>query len=120
MTQDLELQIVSDWIEAVNRRDLPALLALSQPEIEIIGPRGKAIGHAVLSDWLARAGLSFETRRIWREADRIFAEQHGVWAPGFEGPAGEADFVSVFRLSQGKVSEYERRSAKASADASTS
>lgn len=109
MNSEPGFRIVRDWIEAVNRRDIQALLALSHPEIEIIGPRGSAKGHEVLTDWLARAGLSFETRRLWVEDDNILAEQHGVWEPEYAGPRGEADFVSVFKLSQGLILSYERQ-----------
>src|SRR3712207_7719526 len=56
-------ETVRAWHEAVNRGDVDALLALSDDEIEIGGPRGSARGSAVLRDWLERAGIRLEPCR---------------------------------------------------------
>ncbi|BDP40640.1 hypothetical protein DAETH_06090 [Deinococcus aetherius] len=43
-------EVVRAWEEAVDARNEMRLLALSAPDIEIVGPRGSAYGHAVLAD----------------------------------------------------------------------
>ena len=53
------------WIDAANRQDVEALVALSSPEIEIVGPRGSVRGTSVSEDWIARAGLVLENRRTF-------------------------------------------------------
>ena len=71
--------VVRRWLDAANRQDVDALLALSDPDIEVVGPRGSARGHQALREWLARAGLALETRRAFSRADVVVLAQHGVW-----------------------------------------
>lgn len=101
--------IVRRWLDAANRQDVETLLALSDPDIEIVGPRGSARGHQFLRDWLARAGLNLETRRAFARGDSIVLAQRGVWrAPESGAIVGEADVASVFRVSGGRVVRYAR------------
>lgn len=44
------LAAVREWQEAVNRRDLERLRAVSAAEIAIVGPRGVGYGFALLAD----------------------------------------------------------------------
>ena len=62
--------VVMAWQQAANASDIDRLLALSGPEIEIVGPRGSGRGHQLLRDWLARAGQRRGRRRS-RCRDRI-------------------------------------------------
>ncbi|MEF2279035.1 nuclear transport factor 2 family protein [Deinococcus sp. YIM 134068] len=79
MTIPSPTEVVRAWEEAVNARNETRLLALSDPEIEIVGPRGSVRGHAVLTDWLGRAGLRFETRRRFARGAEVVHEQVGRW-----------------------------------------
>lgn len=99
---------VEAWHAAVNEQDRERLLALSAGDIEIVGPRGSGFGHQLLSDWLERAGLSIETRRIFARGDSVVAEQHGVWRSPQTGEVGEASIASHFRVAGGRVSYFAR------------
>jgi hypothetical protein len=103
------LQIVREWQEAVNDRDLERLRAVSAAEIAIVGPRGVGHGFALLADWLGRAGLALTTRRSFVRDDAVVMEQEGVWSAVESGEArGAAIVASAFRVAAGRVSWYAR------------
>lgn len=103
------LTTVHKWQLAANTQDLEPLLALSHPEIVIIGPRGQGTGHPLLREWLARANLVLETRRTFAKGDTVVLEQHGVWHDSPNGNVvGEADTASVYRVEEGMVVSYGR------------
>jgi hypothetical protein len=58
MTQGDPVEVVQAWVAAANAGDAERLVALSAPDIEVVGPRGIGAGHRLLREWLARAGLS--------------------------------------------------------------
>src|SRR5262249_9931828 len=101
--------VVRRWLDAANRQDADALLALSDPDIEVVGPRGSARGHQALREWLARAGLAVETRRAFSRGDVVVLAQHGVWrSPASGEVVGAADMASSFWLGGGRVVRYAR------------
>ena len=77
-------EVVRAWHEAVNRGDADALVALSDDDIEVGGPRGSARGSAVLRDWLGRAGIRLEPRRWFASPAELVVEQVATW----RGPDG--------------------------------
>lgn len=79
-----QIGIVRAWHEAVNRGDADALVALSDDDIEVGGPRGSARGSAVLRDWLGRAGIRLEPRRWFVSPAELVVEQVATW----RGPDG--------------------------------
>jgi hypothetical protein len=101
--------IVQAWQDAVNAQDIERLLQLSDDEIELIGPRGVARGHQMLRDWMGRAGLSLETRRIFARENRVVIEQHGAWRSVETGEVmGEAEVSSRFVVQNGRVVQVAR------------
>jgi len=52
--------IVQAWQEAANAQDADRLVEVSDPHIEVVGPRGSGFGHQLLRDWIARAGLTLQ------------------------------------------------------------
>lgn len=103
------LNIARAWQDAANRRDADGLESLSDPEIEIVGPRGSIRGRLHLRDWLARAGLSLESRRSFARGDAVVLEQHGTWRSVKTGEIiGEADIASSFRIADGRVARIAR------------
>src|SRR5262245_997116 len=101
--------VVNLWLDAVNQQDVEALIALSDPDIEVIGPRGSARGHQILRDWPARAGLALRTRRAFARGDAVVLAQRGVWrAPESGEIVGEADVASAFRVAGERVVRYSR------------
>ena len=73
------VEIVRAWHDSVNRGDADALVALSDAEIEVGGPRGSARGSAVLRDWLDRAGIRLEPRRWFASPAELIVEQVATW-----------------------------------------
>jgi len=103
------LAVALAWIEAANQRDLERLMRLSDPNIDIVGPRGSIRGSAILRDWLARAGLTLESRRSFARGGSVVVEQHGVWrSPETGDVVGVADVASRFRVEGAHVVTYER------------
>lgn len=103
------LTVVNAWQQAVNLRDVPRLLELSAPNIEIVGPRGSGFGHQLLSDWVARAGLNLVTLRAFVQSETVILAQHGVWRSVESGEVmGEADLASQFIVSGGRVEKFVR------------
>jgi hypothetical protein len=101
--------IAQAWQDAVNERDIDRLLELSDPEIEVVGPRGSGYGHQLLRDWLGRAGLSLTTQRVFARGDAVVMAQRGVWRSIETGDVtGEADVASRFRVDRGRVAVFGR------------
>ena len=91
------------WHEAVNRGDADALVALSDDDIEVGGPRGSARGSAVLRDWLGRAGIQLAPRRWFASPAELVVEQVATWR-GPDGAATEPQTVaSSFEVEDGRV-----------------
>ena len=91
------------WHEAVNRGDADALVALTDDEIEVGGPRGSARGSAVLRDWLSRTGIQLEPRRWFASPAELVVEQVATW----RGPDGAVTdpqtIASSFAVEDGRV-----------------
>jgi ketosteroid isomerase-like protein len=102
-------QIVHDWLAAVNAGDVDGALALTAPDVTIIGPRGEARGHDVLRAWMGHAGATFQTRETFAAGDAVVVAQRGVWRDPQTGDvAGEADVATRFRVAEGRVAEMQR------------
>jgi uncharacterized protein (TIGR02246 family) len=103
------LRTVLAWQEAANAQDVERTLALSAPEITLVGPRGTAQGHAVLRQWLERAGLTLATRQLFARGDSVVAEQQGVWrSPETGEVVSEALVATSFRVADGRVTHLAR------------
>ncbi len=110
------LQVVREWQEAVNNRDLERLRAVSAAAIAIVGPRGVGHGFELLADWLGRAGLGLETTRSFVRGDAVVMEQQGVWSAIENGERrGAATVASAFRVAEGRVIWYARHDTLAAA-----
>lgn len=116
MLHENTVAVVQAWQEAANQQDSEQLIALSDPQIEIVGPRGSGFGSQLLRDWLRRAGLLLTTQRIFARADVVVLAQHGVWHDHETGTiTGEADLASRFRVADGRVTQFARYDALATA-----
>lgn len=101
--------LAKQWIDALNRKDTDLLLRLSDPEIEIVGPRGAVRGHDILRDWLGRAGATFATARIFARGDVAVFEQEGQWLSAeTNNQPSAAKVASVLRRAGDKISSYAR------------
>lgn len=103
------LEVVNDWVAAANAQDAERLLELSDPNIEIVGPRGSGFGHQLLRDWPARAGLELETLRTFARGDAVVLEQRGVWRSPETGAVTGAKIVATFfQVKDERVARFAR------------
>jgi hypothetical protein len=94
---------VRAWHEAVNRGDADALVALSDDEIEVGGPRGLARGSAVLRAWLSRAGIQLDPQRWFASPTELVVEQLATWRSA-DGAITDPEFLaSSFTVESGRV-----------------
>ena len=101
--------VVAAWQAAANQQDIERLLELSDPNIEVVGPRGAAYGHQILRDWMGRAGLTLTTLRVFARDQVVVVAQHGVWRAVDTGAFnGEANLASRFRVEDGRVTHFAR------------
>jgi hypothetical protein len=110
------IEVVQAWQAAANDQNIDRLLELSAPDIAIVGPRGRGTGHQLLRDWIARAGLTLSTLRIFQRDDTVVLAQRGTWqSSAINGLPSEADLASRFRVRDQRVVEFERYEDLASA-----
>lgn len=103
------LTVVAAWQAAVNDQAVERLLALSDSNIAIVGPRGVAHGHNVLRDWVARAGLQFTPQRYFVREQQVVVAQHAVWhSPETGAVIGDADVASHLTVDDACVIAYAR------------
>ncbi len=103
------IRTVHQWLAAVNAGDVEGVLALTAPDVVIVGPRGAARGHEVLRAWMGHAGATFQMCETYAAGDAVVVAQHGVWRDVETGEIrGEADVATRFRVSDGRVAEMER------------
>jgi len=98
---------VHAWLAALNAADARALLALSAPDIALIGPRGTATGHDALRTWLQRAGATFTTLATYARGDAVVVAQRGVWR-GPDGAESAVEVATRLRVIGGLVAELQR------------
>jgi len=104
MRYDESVAVVLAWQDAANHQDVDRLLELSDPNIEIVGPRGSGRGHKLLRDWIGRAGLSLETLRVFADGDSVVVAQRGAWRSANTGEViGESRVASGFRVDDQRV-----------------
>lgn len=109
MRHDDPVAIVREWQDAANGLDIERLLDVSDPNIEVIGPRGSGRGHRLLRDWLGRAGLQLTTLRVFARGDAVVLAQRGMWRSIETGTViGERDLASSFRVAGGRVARFSR------------
>jgi ketosteroid isomerase-like protein len=102
-------ETVHAWLAALNAADAGALLALSAPDIALIGPRGTATGHDALRTWLQHAGATFETLATYARGDAVVVAQRGVWRGAQAGGAeSSVEVATRFRVTSGLLAELQR------------
>ena len=100
------------WLDAVTSRDTERVIELSDPEIEIAGPRGIAKGRQVLREWMESVWLELETLRTFAKDDAVVVGQHAVWRDVETGDViGEREAASQFRVVDGRIAFYARHDA---------
>jgi len=103
------LAIAQAWQAAASAQDSDRLLELSDPNIEIVGPRGSGFGHQLLRDWMGRAGLTMKTLRTFARGENVVLEQQGVWRSLETGEVtGEKTLASAFQAKDRQIVRFAR------------
>ena len=103
------LETVQAWQDALNRGDRERVLHLSDPGIELFGPRGSAFGLGVLRQWLEQTRVQLMPMRTFADDQTVVVEHRGIWRePGTGETIGEGEVGSVFRVQDGLVAYYAR------------
>jgi len=105
---------VEDWHEALNAGDAERLVKLSHPDVEMGGPRGRAAGEVargagVLREWVARANIRLEPRRVFHDGDTVVVEEAAEWrSSDTEEIIGSQAVASSFVVRGGRVTSVVR------------
>lgn len=111
-----EVEAVLNWHEALNDGDIERLIVLSDPEIEVGGPRGSGCGAQLLREWLDRANIHLEPQRVFHRSETMVVEQEAKWYSSDIGePADVQLLASVFVVRYGVVASVVRYEDLASA-----
>jgi hypothetical protein len=102
------LRAALDWLSAVTARDKERLIALSDAEIGIHGPRGIARGVDVLERWFDTTHLRIVPREAYRDGDRVLVVHDMEWLDAEGGVSGTLRNASVFTIVDGLVGDYQR------------
>lgn len=100
---------VRAWHEALNGGDVERLVELSDPEVEVGGPRGSGRGSALLREWVDRANIHIQPERMFHDAEKVVMEQRAHWRDAETGETtGSQTVASVFIVRGGKVASVLR------------
>lgn len=106
---DPEVGTVRAWHEALDGGDAGRLVELSDPEVEVGGPRGSGRGSALLREWVERANVHLEPERIFHDAEKVVVEQRAEWRDADTGETtGSQTVASLFVVRDGKVASVLR------------
>jgi hypothetical protein len=94
---------IDDWHAALNAGDVDRLVGLSTVDVEVGGPRGSGRGADVLRDWVARAGITLEPRRVYGRDETLVVEQSAQWRAADGTLTQPQTVASVFRVRDGLV-----------------
>jgi ketosteroid isomerase-like protein len=102
-------ETVFAWHEALNAGDADRLAALSDPDVEVGGPRGQARGRQVLKDWVGRANVTLAPLRSFHSGRNVVVEEAATWRGAETGETiGEATVATVFKVEGGLVAAVVR------------
>lgn len=105
-----QLGVVEAWLDAVDRADAAAAMALCAPDVEVVGPRGSVRGREVLGPWMARAGFTARPLRWFCGAGgAVVIEQDATWTdPATGAERGRAAVASAFLVADGVITRLRR------------
>lgn len=102
------VQVVSEWVAAVNAQDIPGVVARSTRDVVLGGPRGSARGQKELRDWVERAGLQMTTDRVFAAGTRVVLLQQAAWRDRRGLVIAEATVANRFEVAGDRVSAVTR------------
>lgn len=98
------INIADGWVEKVNAKDIEGMLELSDHNIELMGPRGSAVGHDTLRQWAEESGIHLTTVTRYAKGDKVVFEQEGTW----EDQNGQVTVFTFMEIKNGKVVRISR------------
>ena len=91
------VRLVAEWHQALNGGDVERLVALTDPDVELVGPRGTTRGAALLREWVGRANLRLVPGQLFHWGNTVVVEEAAEWREGETGaPIGTATVATVF------------------------
>ena len=104
-----EIRTIRAWHEALNDGEVERLVELSHPEVEVGGPRGSGRGAQLLREWVDRANVRLEPRRIFQHVETVVVEQWAEWRSTDTGRVIDSQSVgSVFVVRDSRVTRVVR------------
>lgn len=105
-TTELDIGTVLAWHDAINHRDAVAVRNVTTSDVRMTGPRaeGGESGQEILIDWMNRSGIRLVVRSHHVSDGAVVVEEDARW----EGDPQRHRIATVFRLSNGKISEISR------------
>ena len=111
-----ELRAIKAWHENLNSGDADRVVALSQPNVEVGGPREASLGVGLLREWVGRANIRLEPRRVFHKVDTVVVEQRAEWRSADAGQAtGSQTVASLFVVQENQIAKVLRYDDLASA-----
>lgn len=92
------------WVDKVNAQDVEGVLKVSDPNIELVGPRGAGFGHDLLVQWMGDTGVKLHTITRYANGHCVVYEQEAVW----ENQDGHVIVYTFMEVKENKVLRLER------------
>ena len=102
------LRVALNWLGAITARDKQALIASSDADIAIHGPRGPARGTDVLERWFETTPLRVTPREAYLEKDGVLVVHDMDWLDAEGGVTTSLRNASIFVVRNGLVCDYQR------------
>lgn len=102
------VETVVAWHAALNQADVAKVLSRSTSDVEVGGPRGTGRGAEILRDWVERARIQIEVRRMFGREDVVVVAQAARWRLADGQLAEPQDVASVFWIQAGRVARVIR------------
>lgn len=109
------LDVVRQWVEAVNAQHVLGVMARSARDIAMHGPRGTARGQPALREWVERAGLHMTIERLFAHGEHVVVLHQAVWRDAGGLTVAEATIANHFVVSGDRVQSVARFESLASA-----
>lgn len=104
-----EVEVVIARHRALNSKDAELMAELSDPDVEVGGPRGSGRGVRLLGEWVDRANIRLEPLRIFHRTDTVVVEQEAWWRSAETGEmTGHQTVASVLVVQRGRVASVVR------------
>jgi ketosteroid isomerase-like protein len=106
-------EVVRRYLDALNRRDLPAMLQLLHPEVEFVTGRGLRHGHDEVRKWL---GEPYAELEVERAVDRVQVAGpiRYRWRDSGE-VADETGFAWLFEVHEDRITRWQKFDEEAAA-----